>query len=152
MHKRLRGSTICREEKPVLLYKLGRDKEKILNKNYLTCMGWQGLLQGWEKRVERFQAPKSLPARETTQPPVISQVPFTAVLTSRHCCSARSSRSVRLVSSKVLNFWSRSSFCLVRAFISVLLMCFSWRKNIKQKKQKKPKKWEKLKQNKTHMI
>lgn len=48
-------------------------------------------------------------------------------LTSLQCCSLSRSRRVRLVSSNVLNFCRRSSFCLVRVLMSVQVICFSWK-------------------------
>lgn len=52
------------------------------------------------------------------------------VLTSLQCCSLNRSRRVRLVSSKVLSFCRRSSFCLVKVLMSVQVICFSWRRSI----------------------
>lgn len=48
-------------------------------------------------------------------------------LTSLQCCSLSRSRRVRLVSSNVLSFCRRSSFCLVRVLMSVQVICFSWK-------------------------
>lgn len=48
-------------------------------------------------------------------------------LTSLQCCSLSRSRRVRLVSSNVLSFCRRSSFCLVRVLMSEQVICFSWK-------------------------
>lgn len=52
------------------------------------------------------------------------------ILTSLQCCSLNRSRRVRLVSSKVLSFCRRSSFCLVKVLMSVQVICFSWRRSV----------------------